>query len=259
MYIDGAALTAELEQLSNRLGVDTLPFDYSRLVNRFSAGRAYYYDAWPERKANEGEQEFLIRSNKKQLLFSQLNRVPKLHVRTGTTRWRKKVGQQQKAVDVLLAVDVVTHALKGISEHAILVLSDLDFYPILDSLLHSPVSTLLVCRPQHVADDLLEVADTATALTKKLLLECCDPNFAARYNPTHLSESRPLTEDERSQAAFTEFRDQPLASWKNADGDYVVWHNGLFMKSPDRDIILENMGLDGFSKLQFSDGTTYPS
>ena len=135
MYIDGAALTAELEQLSNHLGVDTLPFDYSRLVNRFSAGRAYYYDAWPERKANEGEQEFLIRSNKKQLLFSQLNRVPKLHVRTGTTRWRKKVGQQQKAVDVLLAVDVVTHALKGISEHAILVLSDLDFYPILDSLL----------------------------------------------------------------------------------------------------------------------------
>ena len=259
MYIDGAALTAELELLASHLGVETLPFDYNSFVGRFGAGRAYYYDAWPERRPNEDEREFDVRSNKKKLLFSQLNRIPKLHVRTGTTRWRKKVGHQQKAVDVLLAVDVVTHALKGISEQAILVLSDLDFYPILDSLLHSPVSTLLVCRPQHVADDLLEVADTAMALTKKLLLECCDPNFVSRYNPIYLPESRPLTEEEHSQATFTEFRDQPLASWKNADGDYVVWYNGSFTKSPDRDVILENLGLDGFSKLQFSDGTTYPS
>ncbi len=258
VYIDGASLEGELEAIRSVLGIDELPFLYDVFINRLGAERAYYYDAWPEMKASETASEFEKRRNDKQALFSRLNRIPKLHVKTGTTRWSKRQGQRQKAVDVLLAVDVVTHALRGISDDAVVVASDLDFYPVFETLLNTQVTTRLVFRPQHIADELIKVADSAMALTKTFLMNCCNGNFAAKFHPVDFPTSGELTEDEKSMAATTKFGDQDLAIWKNSDGKHVSWFQDQRCASPIRELALERWGMDGLTKLTFSDGSVYP-
>lgn len=64
-------------------------------------------------------------------------------MRTGFSRYRRKRGQEQKGVDVLLAVDVLQHAYRGSMDRADLITSDLDFVPLFDALTQTRVSSRL--------------------------------------------------------------------------------------------------------------------
>ena len=143
LYIDGPSLEQAVAEFAKELGVENVPFDHGLFITNLRAQRAFYYDALPAKKEGETEQHFDDRRTAKEAFFEKLNRYPRLHVRTGMSKWAKNRGQAQKAVDVLLAVDVITHAHNRTTESATIVTSDLDFQPVFNALLQSPVITSL--------------------------------------------------------------------------------------------------------------------
>ena len=256
IYIDGATLDGAIEELEAEIGISQIPFDYFQFVNRLGHERAYYYDAYPAQKSGESSENFAIRKTQKDLKFSSLNLIPGMHVRTGTTRWGKS--QRQKAVDVLLAVDAVSHALTGTTDFVTIVASDLDFYPIFEQLLHSRVQTRLVYRPKITASELIEVADTRLFLTKTLLLNSCEPSFAASHQAEGMQLQGSLTEDERNLAAISTFRGRELAIWRDDSGLWTCHYGHSRIRSLSRDLAIERFTQDANEVLKFSDESKYP-
>ena len=223
VYIDGASLDLAILEFAKELGHASIPFDYGLFLNNLSATRAFYYDALPSRKETTvTETEYEFKKAEKEQFFSQLNRVPRLHVRYGTTKWAKRVGQEQKAVDVLLAVDVLTHAHSQPNYTATIVTSDLDFQPLFSALLQTPATTLLYYRPNHTNTDLIESADWAFKITHNLLLRSCDPSFAAPYFPAHSSNPDfAFAEPDGAEVEIVE-RGQPYHFWKDVNGYWIA-------------------------------------
>jgi uncharacterized LabA/DUF88 family protein len=258
VYIDGPALEVAVGNLAMHLGLESIPFDHGMFINNLSADRAFYYDAWPTKRDSDEIPKFEAKEREKQTFFSKLNRYPRLHVRTGTTRWVRGNRQRQKAVDVLLAVDAVTHAYRGTTDAATLVLNDLDFYPVLETLLQTQVRTTLLYRPDTTADELIECADNAQRLSQTLLLKSCEPNFAAPFFPTRDSSSYPLTEQESANAATCTFNGNEVAVWEEAHGVQVAYVGGSRVRAKTRQLAIEYFFEGITSKIEFSDGTQYP-
>jgi uncharacterized LabA/DUF88 family protein len=192
-FIDGAALLSFIEEAGRTLSPSEAPrIDYTKIFNHIAysgwsntfADRLFFYDAYPSKRNSENEGEFDTRWNETDALFKTLSRIPQVHVRTGvTTRHRKKVGVVQKGVDVLLAIEAFRHAQSGNIEEATLVLSDLDFLPLLDALTQTRVRTNLVYVPKKTNDLLIEAADYARPIgLKEFLLWCVDSEFRAQFN-----------------------------------------------------------------------------
>ena len=263
LYIDGGCLDAAIKDLRNAIGGVELEFDYLSLVNKFNAERAFYYDALPGSRDNLNEAKFQEVRQKKEAFFQSIAKQNKLHVRTGVTRWERmgsanKEKQKQKAVDVLLAVDVVSDALKGNIDRAIVLTSDLDFYPVFEALLQSRVHTTLIYRPGHVASELIEVADGAIPLRFSTLLDCCEPNFAAKYRPIVLNESGSLLQQEREKAQTVVFRGHEIAVWQQEDKHFVCFYANSRVVSLSKVLAIEYWTQGRTEALTFSDGSIYP-
>ncbi len=64
-------------------------------------------------------------------------------MRTGTSRYRKKRGLEQKGVDILLAIEAYQNAVQGNMDIVEILTSDLDFYPVFDALVQTRVKAHL--------------------------------------------------------------------------------------------------------------------
>ena len=85
--------------------------------------RVFVYDAVPEEET-DGDVETWLERNEREM---------DVEVRYGRLSARKRTGRQQKAVDVQLAVDALSHAVNGVYDVAILVTGDADFVPVVEA------------------------------------------------------------------------------------------------------------------------------
>ena len=154
--------------------------------------RVFYYDALPAKKASECETDWRLRHDQKEALFNKLSISPRLHVRSGISRYRKRRRLEQKGVDILLAIEALQHATLGNIDVACFMLSDLDFYPIFDALVQTRVKSTLYYDPHKTSTDLIHAADVAEALTTGSLNRLLRADLSER---TRLSLRRgPYTE-----------------------------------------------------------------
>ncbi len=86
--------------------------------------RAYYYDAPVDRHHKGYERQKRI--------LDAIEATAGWHVRPGTLRRRTERSPRQKEVDVLLAVDMLSHAYRGNVHVALVVSNDLDFRPVIE-------------------------------------------------------------------------------------------------------------------------------
>jgi uncharacterized LabA/DUF88 family protein len=170
LFIDGGFLQRLIAQAADSYGIELNPLElnYSNIGARFA--RTFYYDAWPARK-NEKEEEYEAIISLKQKLFDRINRTPNMHVRPGLTRNRSpKKTLEQKGVDILLAIDVLKHAsLRNIAQAHIMT-TDLDFFPLFEALLDTPVSVNLHCFPSKTSNELMSLADNVMPITPYTVL-----------------------------------------------------------------------------------------
>ena len=131
--------------------------------------KVYYYDAIHPQNRGEDETAYAVRVAPKRSELAGIERQPGYHVRTGETRHRARRGNEQKMVDVQLAVDALQMASRNLFGSCILLTGDLDFKPLVTALVEMGVDVQLLYPVGETDDDLIAAADSAKGLTINLM------------------------------------------------------------------------------------------
>lgn len=174
LFVDGANLANALAGLS-KLYFSGRPveLDWSRL--RGPHRKAFYYDAVPVQSEKEDDQTYSARVAPKRAELSAIERQPHWHVRSGDVRHRKGRGNEQKMVDVQLAVDALLMASRGLFSGATIITGDLDFKPLVTALVEMGVDVELIYPSKGGSQELLAAADTVKRITSELLQSWAAP------------------------------------------------------------------------------------
>lgn len=163
LYIDGAYFEQVVTKFaSDYYGGDTLEIDFAKLGKEFK--RVFYYNALPPKQRNESQEEYECRKQAKSREFHVIGRLRGFHVREGVVR-RGSNRNEQKMVDVLIAVDMLSHTMRKNMDMAVLITGDLDFQPLLDALVDAGMYTILRSDPRTTAGDLTAAADESHPIT----------------------------------------------------------------------------------------------
>jgi len=158
-YVDGAFLRDRSTVAIERL-FDTKPeLDFDRIRRRLAVERLFYYDCVQDQpRAGESQAQFDLRTEAQRKLIADVSSAAFCHVRLGTLKQgRNRI--TQKEVDVKISVDMLTHAANNNIDKAVLVTGDLDFRPVIESLVQLGVIVELVYDPLVTAQELITAAD----------------------------------------------------------------------------------------------------
>ena len=189
LFVDGAYLRTHFEHHMRGFYDCVPPMDFSRLSSATGddvdgrAHRVLYYDAIDYMKdQSESDQQYEARIGAAEKLHSYVNSLPGFHVHDGHVRKSpRRRNREQKGVDVLLAVDAMEQAARGNMDLAILLAGDLDFEPLLSSLVRLGVRTRLAYVPQHTSQLLMGAADEIRKLTLEHFFFLAAPSFRANH------------------------------------------------------------------------------
>jgi hypothetical protein len=158
LFIDGEYLRQLYrDAMQSFCGFDGELFP-ARLRHESIAYRAFFYDSLDDaQRAGELESAFLARVAEQEKFFDEIRSISGFHVRLGSVTGKKR--RRQKEVDVLLAVDMLTHGLAGNMKKAILLAGDLDFRPIVESLVQRGVFLEVWFERKSAAKELYGAAD----------------------------------------------------------------------------------------------------
>ncbi|MDA1297162.1 MAG: NYN domain-containing protein [Chloroflexi bacterium] len=158
IFIDGSNLYHVLGQTCGR---HDLQFDKfaQKLANGRDLRRVYYYNIRQEAfedRSNAADQDKFLAS---------LYDTPYLEVKLGI--WKQRGATMvEKGVDVMLAVDLVTHAYADHYDSAIIVSGDADFYPALQAVKNFGKHVEVAAFDQNISSEASRVADLHIRLTK---------------------------------------------------------------------------------------------
>lgn len=164
LFIDAGCVNSMLDSLSKELlGGAAIEVDYRQLAGDYQ--KVFYYDCLPARKPDESEAGYQERIKPKTQLFNRLKSLDKFHVYEGTARYRKnlKEGQEQKQVDIMIAVDMLRHCVRRNMHEATLLTGDLDFKPLIDALVQEGMYVSLWYPKGRANHELLDAADSRWA------------------------------------------------------------------------------------------------
>lgn len=162
LFIDGGCLRAVMKKISDRyFGGKLIKIDFNRL--RGGHAKAFYYDAIPAVKEGENEIDYDERIKERQELHNHIASLNGYHVYEGDSRIRRRQ-VQQKEVDVMIAVDMLTHTFRGNMDRATFIASDLDFKPLLDALVREGMFVHLMYPPADTNQNLVDAADSRQPL-----------------------------------------------------------------------------------------------
>lgn len=195
VFIDGAYLSAFAEKKGQEWFGCPAEIDYATLSTQLNGARTFYYDCLPARSENsETEAEFQKRLSERQVFFDSLRRLRGWHVSEGLAKWRKRKGTTQKEVDILIAVDMLTHTYRKNMEAITFIAGDLDFRPLVEAIVRDGMFINLRYGQGSIADELLDAVDFAQEITPfDLWAMCTDawrrstaiPQIETKMGPPH--------------------------------------------------------------------------
>ncbi len=239
LFIDGGCLDSVLATFSKELLSDQeIEIDYSRLAQGYQ--KVFYYHCLPAQKSDENDLAYQIRIKPKIDLFNKLKSLDRFHVYEGTARFRdKRRGQEQKQVDTMIAVDMLTHSFRRNMHEATLITGDLDFKPLIDALVQAGLYVSLWYPKGRVNYELVDAADSKQPLRFNFVQQWFTNRFNSKINipattQPKLSdiggiEWKQLEKIEKNyEAVLYEKQSNFAAIVKNKDGDdFVLKHNNL--------------------------------
>jgi uncharacterized LabA/DUF88 family protein len=179
LFIDGGYLDCILEKFSKLFfNKETIDFDYRKLKSSYK--RAFYYNSLPGKKSDETPEEYDIRSKIQNEKFKNIGRLPGYHFREGVVRRESKKNTQKK-VDILMAVDMLSHTISHNMDSVSLLTGDLDFQPVLDALVQAGMYTRLIYLPENTSDELISSADESYPINLSSFLYWLSESFLNKY------------------------------------------------------------------------------
>lgn len=134
--------------------------DLSEPKRQAGAIRAFFYDSLDDApRQGESPEDCRTRIAPLEEFFSRSRGLSGVHVRLGTVTGKTEKRRRQKEVDILLAVDMLTHGFNGSMKKAVLVAGDLDFRPIVEALVRIGVFVEIWYQRASTAQDLPGAAD----------------------------------------------------------------------------------------------------
>jgi uncharacterized LabA/DUF88 family protein len=135
------------------------------LRNALGAKKAFYYDCINDVQLNTEETTtFEARVKAQEDDIDRIRCIPGYHVRLGSLSGKhKKI--RQKQVDVLLAVEAMHHAFQKNMSHAVLIAGDLDFKPIVDSLIQYGIYVTVRYDRSSASSHFFWAADSSQAIS----------------------------------------------------------------------------------------------
>jgi uncharacterized LabA/DUF88 family protein len=212
LFVDGASLFGMLKNVSAKY-YDGKSFDinFERLTTGFT--KVFYYDAIPVREPGETEETYETRIAPKRAIFDAAASVDGIHVYEGDARRRARRGLEQKKVDVMLTVDMLTHAFHRNMHRATLLTGDGDFKPLVDALVQLGMFVTLWFPPNETSAELMRAADARRPITLAELDSLLTPMSRLDF---HLPVEQPLHQPYTSG--------QLLAQIQHKDGRWCELH-----------------------------------
>ncbi len=179
LFIDGGCLQQLISDVSETyFGGKQIDIDYSLFAKEFN--KVFYYDALPARKNNESDEDYENRKNEKIDFFNHLRSIDGYHVYEGVSRRRRK-GVEQKEVDILIAVDMLTHTFRRNMHQVAFLTSDLDFRPLIEAVIREGMYIHLWYREGKTNKELIYAADSRRPLTAQDVFSWCTYKFRKQY------------------------------------------------------------------------------
>lgn len=184
------------------------------------AFRAYFYDCVDDlKRTGEAEIEFSARLAAQEARFSRMRERPGLHLRLGTLAGSRR--RRQKEVDILLATDMLTHGFNRSMTHAILVTGDLDFRPVVETLVRSGVFVYVWYEKRSAAKELHLASDFGSEISWHGLYNWNTEDFRrVHHPPTHTMAHGPVTGSHFSQSGM--YKGRPVALLKSIPVDPFI-------------------------------------
>jgi uncharacterized LabA/DUF88 family protein len=158
VFIDGEYLCERHRvAMQDFFGVDG-ELELSPIMQQARADRVFFYDAIDyAQRADESVDAHQERVRLREQFFSYVRSLNGFHVRPGSVRQGKR--REQKEIDVLLAVDMLTQGFTGEMKKAVLIAGDLDFRPAVEELVRHGIFVDVWFDSRSCAEELAGAAD----------------------------------------------------------------------------------------------------
>ncbi|HEY0460136.1 MAG TPA: NYN domain-containing protein [Pyrinomonadaceae bacterium] len=185
LFVDGSHFRQYFNETTQKWFGQVVEFDFRKIKEFFNAEKAFYYDCIDDIKNDsETDEEFEARVNSQEEKLNKIREVEGCHVYLGSLRRAKKQKNRgQKEVDVMLAVHMMEHAFRGNVSKTVLLSGDLDFRPLVESLVRFGLFVEVSADLKHFSTELIHSADAH----KKLSI---DEYF--RLTPNHIQSLKPI-------------------------------------------------------------------
>lgn len=157
LFIDGAYLRGLIEFYGKECYSDPqIPLDYGKLAQGFT--KVFYYDCLAPKKSEESDDDYAVRIVLQENHFKKLRSLRGWHVVEGIV---KRTGKraQQKEVDILIAVDMLTHTYRRNMHRVTFIAGDQDFRPLVDAVVREGMFIELWYGKISASSDLIFAAD----------------------------------------------------------------------------------------------------
>lgn len=179
MFIDGAWLTEFAKAAGLAWYGEPAEINYGKLGG--GNKKVFYYDCLPGPKSVDGDEHFKIALHTQQKHFDRLRSIDGWHVREGIVKRHVKGKAQQKEVDILIAVDMLTHAFRKNMDALTFVAGDLDFRPLLEAVVSDGMYVTLWTDGRKVPEELRDTADAVIELDPYRLHAYCTDSFQTAH------------------------------------------------------------------------------
>lgn len=180
LFIDGEQLRCTAEEVGNDWFGKPIELDYVALQQ--DCQKVFYYDCLPAKPHHtEAEPEYQAKRDAKLRFFNELRKLPGWHVSEGLAKHRRRERQQQKEVDILIAVDMLTHTYRKNMHRLTFISGDQDFAPLLEAVVRDGMYVELLYPEGRTAADLMHFADVANPMDVDFLHRVSTDDFK-RHN-----------------------------------------------------------------------------
>jgi uncharacterized LabA/DUF88 family protein len=195
------------------------------IAEQTRAFKSFYYDCEDVKRDSESEAEFGARLWLQQEFFSDIRSLPSMHVQLGKLTGGRR--RRQKEVDVLLAVDMLTHGFYKNMTRAVLVSGDLDFRPVVEALLRLGVYVEVWYEKTSASEELYLAADRGQEVSWQMLYGWSGRLFREAHPlPLQSSAHGPLHPDLWLKTAQVEGRNVILATNPDRPGFVIRFEHG---------------------------------
>jgi len=196
LFIDGAYLRECLNDKVNKFfNGDQIELDYTQVSRSFQ--KTFYYDCLPPNKNNDRPDDYEERILLQRQFFDHLRELSGFHVYEGTTSGVAHKARQ-KQVDIMIAVHMLSHTIRGNMAKATLLAGDLDFKPLIDALVQEGMYVTLWSDASSTSKELIYSADARRFLNIDTIWSMTTDRFKQKH-PFPKGYSTDRVDDEGSK------------------------------------------------------------